>query len=120
RALDPRETSARGHATRERDKDKLKRKAENKTPNGTDRYVAPTGFSLSRGRFGDFPESQDSAHQRGWRAYMTMGVPLVEERGDITQPPPDVISKQTFTNRTDPTPTTWAHTVDFSISNTIN
>src|SRR5699024_1362543 len=31
-----------------------------------------------------------------------------------------VISKQTFTNRTDPTPTTWAHTVEFSISNTIN
>ena len=114
------EISDRAHNILERDKDKLKRKAEKKNPNGTDRYVSPTGFSLNRGRFGDFPEAQDSAHQRGWRAYMTMGVPLVEERGDITQPPPDVISKQTFTNRTDPTPTTWEHTVEFSISNTIN
>ena len=120
RNLEELEVSDRAHIILERDKDKLKRKAEKKNPNGTDRYVYPTGFSLNRGRFGDFPEAQDSAHQRGWRAYMTMGVPLVEERGDITQPPPDVISKQTFTNRTDPTPTTWAHTVEFSISNTIN
>ncbi len=51
---------------------------------------------------------------------MTVGVPLVEERGDITQPPPDVVSKQTYINRTDPTPTTWSHTVEFSISNTIS
>ncbi|MFD5392817.1 YncE family protein [Streptomyces sp. NPDC127097] len=104
----------------ERDKDKLKRKAEQKSPDGTDRYVSPTGFSLNKGRFGDFPENEDAAHPRGWRAYMTVGVPLVEERGDIAQPPPDVISKQTFINRTDPTPTTWSHTVEFSISNTIS
>ncbi|WP_432141535.1 YncE family protein [Streptomyces sp. bgisy084] len=89
-------------------------------PDGTDRYVSPTGFSLNKGRFGDFPGDEDAAHQRGWRAYMTVGVPPVEERGDIAQPPPDVISKQTFVNRTDPTPTTWSHTVEFSISNTIS
>ncbi|GAA1928020.1 YncE family protein [Streptantibioticus ferralitis] len=104
----------------ERDKDKLKRKAEKKSADGKDRYVAPTGFSLNKGRFGDFPDGEDAAHQRGWRAYMTVGVPLVEERGDIVQPPPDVISKQTYVNRTDPTPTTWSHTVEFSISNTIS
>ncbi|MFF7230550.1 YncE family protein [Streptomyces sioyaensis] len=104
----------------ERDKEKLKRKAEKKSPDGTDRYVSPTGFSLNKGRFGDFPEDAETAHQRGWRAYMTVGVPLVEERGDIAQPPPDVISKQTYVNRTDPTPTTWSHTVEFSISNTIS
>ncbi|GGS15223.1 MULTISPECIES: YncE family protein [Streptomyces] len=104
----------------ERDKEKLKRKAEKKTPDGRDRYVSPTGFSLNKQRFGDFPEEEEAAHQRGWRAYMTLGVPLVEERGDIAQPPPDVISKQTFVNRTDPVPTKWSHTVEFSISNTIS
>ncbi len=104
----------------ERDKDKLKRKAEKKSKDGKDRYISPTGFSLNKGRFGDFPEGEDAAHQRGWRAYMTVGVPLVEERGDIAQPPPDVISKQTYVNRTDPTPTKWSHTVEFSISNTIS
>ncbi|WP_017599603.1 YncE family protein [Nocardiopsis lucentensis] len=104
----------------ERDKEKLKRKAEKKAPDGTDRYVSPTGFSLNKGRFLDFPDGEDTAHQRGWRAYMTVGVPLVEERSDIAQPPPDVISKQTYVNRTDPIPTDWSHTVEFSISNTIS
>ncbi|MFH9224368.1 hypothetical protein [Streptomyces lydicus] len=104
----------------ERHKDKLKRKAEKKTAEGNERYISPTGFSLNKGRFGDFPDGEDAAHQRGWRAYMTVGVPLVEERGDIAQPPPDVISKQTYVNRTDPTPTKWSHTVEFSISNTIS
>ncbi|MFV0131674.1 hypothetical protein ACLGI4_28965 [Streptomyces sp. HMX112] len=104
----------------DRDKNKLKRKAEKKTSDGKDRYIAPTGFSLNKGRFGDFPEGEETAHQRGWLAYMTVGVPLVEERGDIAQPPPDVISKQTYVNRTDPTPTKWSHTVEFSISNTLS
>ncbi|WP_150241269.1 YncE family protein [Nocardiopsis quinghaiensis] len=112
--------SDKASAILERDKDKLRRKAEKKSPNGEDRYVSPTGFSLNKGRFGDFPDGEDSAHQRGWRAYMTVGVPLVEERSDIAQPPPDVISKQTYVNRTDPTPTKWSHTVEFSVSNTIS
>ncbi|MFE7121107.1 hypothetical protein ACFU99_37330, partial [Streptomyces sp. NPDC057654] len=104
----------------ERDRDKLKRKAEKKSASGTDRYVSPTGFSLNKERFGQFPPGEAAAHERGWRAYMTVGVPLVEERGDIVQPPPDVISKQTYINRTDPVPTKWSHTVEFSISNTIS
>ncbi|MFI1258060.1 hypothetical protein ACH4U6_30350 [Streptomyces netropsis] len=104
----------------ERDKEKLKRKAEKKTADGKDRYVSPTGFSLNKGRFEAFPKDEATAHERGWRAYMTVGVPLVEERSDIVQPPPDVISKQTYINRTDPKPTTWSHTVEFSISNTIS
>jgi sugar lactone lactonase YvrE len=103
-----------------RDKDKLKRKAEKKSADGTDRYITPTGFSLNKGRFGDFPDGEDAAYQRGWRAYMTVGVPLVEERGDIAQPPPDVISKQTYVNRTDPISHTWSHTVEFSVSNTVS
>lgn len=104
----------------ERDREKLKRKAEKKAPDGKDRYVSPTGFSLNKGRFGAFPESEDTAHQRGWRAYMTVGVPLIEERGDIVQPPPDVIAKQTYVNRTNPVVKKWSHTVEFSISNTIS
>ncbi|MFI7322225.1 YncE family protein [Streptomyces venezuelae] len=104
----------------ERDREKLKRKAERKTPDGADRYVHPTGFSLNKGRFQEFPAAEATAHERGWTAYMTVGVPLVEERADIAQPPPDVISKQTYVNRTDPVPTKWSHTVEFSISNTIS
>ncbi len=104
----------------ERDREKLKRKAEKKSPDGDDRYVHPIGFSLNKGRFQEFPEGEATAHERGWTAYTTVGVPLVEERADIAQPPPDVISKQTYVNRTDPVPTKWSHTVEFSISNTIS
>ncbi|GAB3477948.1 YncE family protein [Nocardiopsis coralliicola] len=104
----------------ERDREKLKRKAERKGPDGRDRTVFPTGFSLNKVRFGDYPADRATAHARGWRAYMTVGVPLVDERSDVAQPPPDVVSKQTYVNRTDPTPTTWSHTVEFSVSNTIS
>lgn len=114
------EIAEKAHGILERDKENLKAKAERKSPDGSDRYVYPVGFSLNKGRFGEFPDGEHTAHQRGWRAYMTVGVPLVEERNDIAQPPPDVISKQTYVNRTDPTPTTWSHTVEFSISNTIS
>ncbi|WP_040702243.1 NHL repeat-containing protein [Nocardiopsis ganjiahuensis] len=104
----------------ERNRERLKAKAERKAPDGSDRFVYPTGFSLNRGRFEEYPHAEDTAHQRGWRAYMTVGVPLVEERNDIVQPPPDVVSKQTYVNRTDPKPTTWSHTVEFSVANTIS
>ncbi|MGW6533969.1 YncE family protein [Streptomyces venezuelae] len=114
------DVAAKAPAILERDKEKLKRKAEKKSPNGEDRYVHPIGFSLNKGRFQGFPEGEATAHERGWTAYMTVGVPLVEERADIAQPPPDVISKQTYVNRTDPVPTKWSHTVEFSISNTIS
>ncbi|WP_039831544.1 NHL repeat-containing protein [Nocardiopsis valliformis] len=104
----------------ERNRERLKAKAERKAPDGSDRFVHPTGFSLNRGRFEEYPHEEETAHQLGWRAYMTVGVPLVEERNDIVQPPPDVVSKQTYVNRTDPKPTTWSHTVEFSVSNTIS
>lgn len=104
----------------ERNRERLKAKAEKKTPDGSDRFVYPTGFSLNKGRFEEYPIAEDTAHQLGWRAYMTVGVPLIEERKDIVQPPPDLVSKQTYVNRTDPKPTTWSHTVEFSVSNTIS
>ncbi|MFI7386438.1 hypothetical protein [Streptomyces sp. NPDC049813] len=110
----------RAAAILERDKKKLERPAEKKDPDGAERYVSPVGFSLNRGRFEGFPEEQATAHERGWYAYMTVGVPLIEERGDIAQPPPDVISKQTYVNRTDPVAKHWSHSVEFSITNTIS
>ena len=120
RNLEELEIEHKAAALLERNKEKLKRKAEHKSADGTDRYIFPTGFSLNKGRFEGFPHGEDTAHKRGWRAYMTVGVPLVEERGDIAQPPPDVISKQTYVNRTDPVAKNWSHTVEFSISNTIS
>jgi hypothetical protein len=100
--------------------DYVKAKAQKKTPNERDRWVTPTGFSLNKRRYGAFPQEEKTAHQRGWYAFMNMGIPLIEMRGDIVQPPPDVISEQTYVNRTDPVSVTWTNSVEFSISNTIN
>ncbi|MEV6732726.1 MULTISPECIES: gluconolaconase [unclassified Streptomyces] len=82
--------------------------------------VSPIGFCLNKVRYGAFPQEEKAAHERGWRAYMNMGVPIVEERSDITQPPPDMISKQTYINGTDPVKITVTDTVEFGISNTIS
>ncbi|MBP2401637.1 Gluconolactonase [Streptomyces netropsis] len=120
RNLDELQIAEKAAAILDRDKEKLKRKAEKKTKDGNERKIAPIGFSLNKRRFEKFPKEEETAHQRGWLAYMTVGVPLIEERGDIAQPPPDVISKQTYINRTDPVPMKWEHTVEFSISNTIS
>ncbi|MBB4935483.1 hypothetical protein F4561_006377 [Lipingzhangella halophila] len=83
-------------------------------------WIAPTGFSLNEVRYGDFPQDEESAHQRGWLSYMNVGVPRIEERSDIEQPAPDLISLQTYVNATDPEPTEWEHSVEFTISNTIS
>jgi hypothetical protein len=100
--------------------DYVQAKAQRKTEDGQDRWITPTGFSLNKRRYGAFPSEEETAHQRGWYAYMNMGVPLIEERSDIEQPPPDVISQQTYVNRTDPQEARWTNTVEFSISNTIS
>ncbi|GAA1959515.1 hypothetical protein [Amycolatopsis minnesotensis] len=71
-------------------------------------------------RHGDFPSAEQTAKERGWRAYFNLGVPLIEERSDIEQPPPDMLSKQTYINGTDPIDVTATDTVEFSISNTIS
>lgn len=83
-------------------------------------WIAPTGFSLNEDRYGDFPEDEADALRRGWQAYMNVGVPRIEERSDIEQPPPDLISLQTYVNATDPEPTEWEHTVEFTVSNTVS
>lgn len=91
-----------------------------RTPQSGGKQIDPIGFSLNKVRYGGFPTEEMTAHERGWRAYMNVGVPVVEERSDIQQPPPDMISKQTYINGTDPIKITVTDTVDFSISNTIS
>ncbi|WP_035847652.1 hypothetical protein [Kitasatospora azatica] len=91
-----------------------------RTPEKGGDPIAPIGFCLNQVRYGGFPEAEVTAQARGWRAYMNVGVPLVEELSDIEQPPPDLVSKQTYINGTDPIKVTATDTVEFSISNTIS
>ncbi|MFE7659492.1 gluconolaconase [Streptomyces celluloflavus] len=91
-----------------------------RAPQGGGDPISPIGFSLNEIRYSQYPQEQDTAYARGWRAYMNLGVPLIEEQNDITQPPPDMFSKQTYINGTDPVQITATDTVEFSISNTIS
>ncbi|MGF1425680.1 gluconolaconase [Kitasatospora sp. LaBMicrA B282] len=90
-----------------------------RAPEGGGDPVAPIGFCLNKVRYGGFPPTEQTAYDRGWRAYLNVGVPVVEELGDIEQPPPDLVSKQTYVNGTDPITVTATDTVEFSVSNTI-
>ncbi|MEU2512662.1 gluconolaconase [Streptomyces syringium] len=98
---------------------KVAAKVKKASESEEDRWIAPTGFSVNKVRYGAFPKDGDTAHKRGWRTYMNMGLPLIEERSDIQQPPPDLIAQHSFTNRTDPLVTTVTFSTEFSISNTI-
>ncbi|MGN8119980.1 hypothetical protein [Labrys sp. 22185] len=91
--------------------------AQKKDKDGNDRHVLPTGFSINNGRFGNYPKGEKSAKERQWYAYMNKGQPLIEERSDIVQPRPDVISEQVYVNRTDPQDMRWESSVEFSIEN---
>ncbi|MBZ4322150.1 gluconolaconase [Streptomyces sp. SCA2-4] len=102
-------------ATLERNLSKLKR-----MPKDGKAEICPVGFSLNDVRYEGFPADEATARERGWRAYLNLGVPLIEEEGDIEQPPPDLLSKQTYVNATDPVQFTATDTVEFSISNTIS
>ncbi|PRW62303.1 hypothetical protein [Actinopolyspora mortivallis] len=79
---------------------------------------SPTGLSVNETTFGEF--SGPTAADRGWMAYMNIGAPLVEERSDITQPPPDVLSTRAYVNRAEGVARHFEDTVEFSISNTIS
>ncbi|MFD0309638.1 hypothetical protein [Streptomyces sp. NPDC127119] len=74
----------------------------------------PVGFSVNKSSFGAFP---GSAFQRGWLAYMNLGEPLIEERSDISRPPPDTSSSRTYVNRSQTSPMTFTDSVDFTVSN---
>lgn len=73
----------------------------------------PVGFSVNKSSFGDFP---GTALQRGWLAYMNLGEPLIEVRGNIGQPPPDTFSSRTYVNRSG-SEMTFTDSVDFTVSN---
>ncbi|MER5857300.1 hypothetical protein ACFV2Z_34625 [Streptomyces sp. NPDC059688] len=74
----------------------------------------PTGFSVNKSSFGVFP---GSAHQLGWLSYMNLGEPLIEERCDISQPPPDTFSSRAYVNRSQTSEMTFTDSVDFTVSN---
>ncbi|MFG2287416.1 hypothetical protein ACGFOU_15350 [Streptomyces sp. NPDC048595] len=74
----------------------------------------PVGFSLNKSSFGAFP---GSAFQLGWLAYMNLGEPLIEERGNISQPPPDTFSSRAYVNRSQTSEMTFTDSVDFTVSN---
>ncbi|MFF5480005.1 hypothetical protein ACFY5C_22065 [Streptomyces sp. NPDC012935] len=74
----------------------------------------PVGFSVNKSSFGTFP---GSAFQLGWLAYMNLGEPLIEERRNISQPPPDTFSSRTYVNRSQTSPMTFTDSVDFTVSN---
>lgn len=76
----------------------------------------PIGFSMNKSSFGTFP---GTAHQLGWLAYMNLGEPLIEERGDIHQPPPDMFSSRTYVNRSQTSKMTFTDAVEFTVSNEI-
>lgn len=76
----------------------------------------PVGFSVNKRSYGTFP---GSAFQRGWIAYMNLGEPLIEERCDISQPPPDTFSSRAYVNRSQTSPMTFTDSVDFTVSNGI-
>ncbi|MEU1028307.1 hypothetical protein ABZ402_06050 [Streptomyces mirabilis] len=73
----------------------------------------PVGFSVNKSSFGTFP---GTAFQQGWLAYMNLGEPLIEVRGDIGQPPPDTFSSRTYVNRSQ-SEMTFTDSVDFTVSN---
>ncbi|MGF1425678.1 gluconolaconase [Kitasatospora sp. LaBMicrA B282] len=107
--------AAKADAVLARQLEKLKR-----SPEGGGDPVAPIGFCLNKVRYGGFPPTEQTAYDRGWRAYLNVGVPVISELSDIEQPPPDVISKQTYINGTDPISVTATDTVEFSVSNTVS
>jgi hypothetical protein len=79
--------------------------------------VRPIGISINEAVFGDFP---GTAADRGWIAYMNLGEPLIEERGNIKQPAPDTLSSRVYVNRSSKKPCQFQDTVEFTISNTIS
>ncbi|MFH8805070.1 hypothetical protein ACH4F6_36895 [Streptomyces sp. NPDC017936] len=73
----------------------------------------PVGFSVNKSSFGAFP---GTAHHLGWIAYMNLGEPLIEERSNLAQPPPDTFSSRAYVNRSQ-TEMTFSDSVDFTVSN---
>ncbi|EGX58202.1 hypothetical protein SZN_18996 [Streptomyces zinciresistens K42] len=73
----------------------------------------PVGFSVNKSSYGTFT---GTAFQLGWLAYMNLGEPLIEVRGDIGQPPPDTFSTRSYVNRSQ-AEMNFTDSVDFTVSN---
>lgn len=86
----------------------------------TGQPVKPIGISINEMRYGKFPDSAPTAADRGWISYMNLGEPLIEERSDINQPTPDVLSSRVYVNRSASYPCKFEDTVEFTVSNTIS
>ncbi|MFG2349742.1 hypothetical protein [Streptomyces phaeochromogenes] len=76
----------------------------------------PVGFSVNKSSFGSFP---GSAFQLGWLSYMNLGEPLIEERRNIHQPPPDTFSSRTYVNRSQTSEMDFTDSVQFTVSNEV-
>ncbi|MEU9713969.1 hypothetical protein [Streptomyces sp. NPDC047976] len=76
----------------------------------------PVGFSLNKSSFGVFP---GSAYKLGWLAYMNLGEPLIEERRNVEQPPPDTFSSRSYANRSLASEMSFTDSVEFSVSNAV-
>ncbi|MEU9115961.1 hypothetical protein AB0D04_30355 [Streptomyces sp. NPDC048483] len=76
----------------------------------------PVGFSVNKSSFGAFP---GSAFELGWLSYMNLGEPLIEERRNINQPPPDSFSSRAYVNRSQTSPMTFTDSVEFTVSNEV-
>ncbi|MFI2238647.1 hypothetical protein [Streptomyces chrestomyceticus] len=76
----------------------------------------PVGFSVNKTSFGTFP---GSATKLGWLAYMNLGEPLIEERGNVGQPAPDMFSSRTYVNRSKKSEMNFTDTVEFTVSNEV-
>ncbi|BCL28568.1 hypothetical protein ACFFS2_30485 [Streptomyces aurantiacus] len=75
----------------------------------------PVGFSLNKVGFGRYTGSL--AFDLGWLAYMNLGEPLIEERRNISQPPPDTFSSRTYVNRSEKSEMDFTDSVNFTVSN---
>src|SRR5690349_19986195 len=74
----------------------------------------PVGLSLTQSSFGRF---RGSAFNVGRLGYMNLGEPLIEERGNISQPPPNTFSSRAYVNRSQTSEMTFTDSVFFTVSN---
>jgi hypothetical protein len=79
--------------------------------------VYPDGISINETNFGVW--EGPTATARGFNAFMNVGEPFVEERSDIIQPPPDVLSARSYENRSQGVARTFTDTIEFTISNSL-
>jgi hypothetical protein len=78
----------------------------------------PVGFSINKRSFGNFQGA--TAFNLGRLAYMHLGEPLIEERSNVDQPPPDTFSSRVYVNRDPNSTMKFTDGVNFTVSNQIS